>query len=202
MNAQTLIDKFNRQAKSYERKSRKKGFDWRWRKKLLQSANGKILELSVGAGKNFRLYPKNAQITAVDFSEKMLEIARKNAASYQLNADLVCASVEDLSFPANTFDTIVSTLSFCAYNDPVTILKKVQTWCKPDGQILLMEHGRSSYRLLSWVQDRMDRWQYRMVGCHPNRNMIEIFKASDLQIQKLERKFFTTVHLVWARPGL
>ena len=200
MDNPTLIRKFDKQAKSYGRGSRKKGMDWKWRKKLLPSAKGKILELSVGAGKNFRLYPKTAHITAVDFSAKMIEKARENADYYQIQADFIIAPVEDLTFPENTFDTIVSTLSFCAYDDPVTVLKKVQTWCKPDGQILLMEHGRSSYRLLGWLQDRLDGWQYRTAGCHPNRDMMQIIKDAGLHIDKAEHKFFHSVHLLWRHP--
>jgi ubiquinone/menaquinone biosynthesis C-methylase UbiE len=200
MDTQTLIRKFDKQAKSYGKGSRKKGLDWKWRKQLLQSAKGKILELSVGAGKNFRLYPQTAYLTAVDFSPRMIEKARENAEYYKLKADFVVSPVEELTFPENTFDTIVSTLSFCAYEDPVAVLKKVQAWCKPDGQILLMEHGRSSYQWLGWIQDRMDRWQYRTAGCHSNRDMMQIFKTSGLHIDKVEHKLFHSVHLVWGRP--
>jgi len=200
MDTQTLIHKFDKQARSYGRSSRKKGLDWRWRKKLLQSARGKILELSVGAGKNFRLYPKTAHIIAVDFSPKMIEKARENAEYFGLKTELLVSPVEALDFPENAFDTVVSTLSCCAYPDPVDILKKVQNWCKPDGQILLMEHGRSAYQMLSWVQDRLDGWQYRTNGCHSNRDMMQIIRDSGLHIEREEHKFFNTVHLVWGRP--
>jgi ubiquinone/menaquinone biosynthesis C-methylase UbiE len=201
MDSHILIQKFDKQAKSYGRNSRKKGLDWRWREKLLQSAHGKILELSVGAGKNFRLYPKTAHLTAVDFSPKMIEKAKENASYFQLNVNFIISSVEELSFPVNTFDTIVSTLSFCAYDDPVAILKKVQNWCKPEGQILLMEHGRSSVKLAGWIQDHLDGWQYRTAGCHPNRDMMQIITKSRLHIEQAEHTFFNSVHLVWAKPG-
>jgi ubiquinone/menaquinone biosynthesis C-methylase UbiE len=44
---------------------------------LWKEAKGKILEVGVGTGKNIRYYPEDADITAIDFSERMLEKARK-----------------------------------------------------------------------------------------------------------------------------
>lgn len=43
-----------------------------WRKKLLKKAKGKILEVGVGTGKNFDFYPAGADVTAIDFAEKMI----------------------------------------------------------------------------------------------------------------------------------
>ncbi len=49
------------------------------RRRLLQRASGKVLEVAVGTGKNLRYYPKACQIFATDFSPAMLAIARKRA---------------------------------------------------------------------------------------------------------------------------
>ena len=49
-----------------------------WRLGLMKELEGKVLEVGVGTGKNMEYYPSNLDITAIDFSEKMLERAKKN----------------------------------------------------------------------------------------------------------------------------
>ncbi|MFC4617728.1 class I SAM-dependent methyltransferase [Camelliibacillus cellulosilyticus] len=79
MNLHKKIHIFNRQAKQYERQAEHQTLGV-WRKQLLSSARGNILELAVGAGNNFPFYPPGAEVTAVDFSPLMLEKAKKIAA--------------------------------------------------------------------------------------------------------------------------
>jgi len=56
-----------------------------WRKLLWGKVEGKrILEVGVGTGKNLSYYPPGVEITAIDFSEKMLARARKKAARHEL----------------------------------------------------------------------------------------------------------------------
>src|SRR5574339_597368 len=57
----------------------------RLRRKLLSKARGKILDVACGTGQNFSSFAPNSQITAVDLSPKMLELARENANGLNLN---------------------------------------------------------------------------------------------------------------------
>src|SRR4030095_10651418 len=111
---------FDRQAGRYGKLRKKKNsFDHRWRKELLAFAKGKILEVSVGAGANFGFYRKDAAITAVDLSGEMIKKARESAADSEIQVDFIQSAIEDLEFDTESFDTIVSTLSLCTYNDPL-----------------------------------------------------------------------------------
>ncbi|MBI3583113.1 MAG: methyltransferase domain-containing protein [Nitrospinae bacterium] len=51
----------------------------RLRRILLNQAKGNVLEVAVGTGKNFRYYPQDCQIIAVDLSPAMLKAAMKRA---------------------------------------------------------------------------------------------------------------------------
>ena len=51
-----------------------------WRRAIWQEVQGRALEVGVGTGRNIPFYPDDAEITAIDFSEKMLEKAREKAA--------------------------------------------------------------------------------------------------------------------------
>src|SRR5699024_501709 len=86
----------------------------------------------------------------------------------------------EMEFPERTFDTIVSTLSFCAYEHPISLFNQLGRWVKPDGKILLLEHGISSNLLLKQIQKGLDPVNHRIVGCHLNRDMQELMDVSRL----------------------
>jgi len=131
----------------------------------------------------------------------MIEKAKEAAADADIKATFITSSVEDLNFETGSFDTIVSTLSLCAYNDPVHLLNLFNRWCKKNGLILLLEHGVSRYKLFHWLQNRFDNLQYRRIGCHANRDILHIVKDSGLKIKMYERKLFGIMYLIWAKPN-
>lgn len=191
---------FDRQAAKYRR--RKEGQTLRsWRRELLRHANGEVLELAVGAGANFPYYPPGVKVTATDFSPEMLKKAQEAAAECHLNADFILTDIEGLKFPDNSFDTIVSTLSFCSYENPLRVMNKLRRWCKPEGTVLLLEHGISSNAVVSSVQRMLDPLLFRAIGCHHTRNMPDLVRQSGMLITRTESHLFNAVHLLWAKPG-
>lgn len=111
-----------------------------WRRKLLARAEGLVLEVGVGTGKNFSYYSPGVSVTGVDVAENMLDAARKRVAVHGYPVGLVLADVQDLPFPDDTFDSAVSTFVFCSVPDPVKGLREVRRVVRPGGQILLLEH--------------------------------------------------------------
>lgn len=195
-----LIRKFDKQSNIYETR-RKKQSERRWRSTLLGSAKGKVLEIAVGAGANFNFYPKDVEVTAVDFSREMLSKAKVSATESGIRATFMQSDIESLSFPDSSFDTIVSTLSFCGYDNPVQVLQSLNSFCKPGGQILLMEHGLSSNRWIKRTQKLIEPMFNRLVGCHLDRNIMDILAESKVSVHRVERYIYNTIHLVWASPN-
>jgi len=75
MNKETLIRKFDKQAAMYDNKRRRLELG-AYRRRLLHVAEGRVLELGVGAGANFPFYAPDVELTAVDFSPAMLAAAK------------------------------------------------------------------------------------------------------------------------------
>ena len=201
MDKEHLIKMYDGQAGVYDNlRRRKKFFDHGWRQRLLSAAKGEILEVSVGAGANFKFYAADAAVTAVDLSPAMIEYAKAAARDSGIKAEFITAKVEELDFGPGRFDTVVSTLSLCAYDDPVYVLNGFSRWCKKDGIILLLEHGISRYGWIHWLQNRFDALQYRKIGCHANRDILGIVRQSGLQINRYERKLLGALYLIWAKP--
>lgn len=105
-----------------------------------------------------------------------------------------------MSFADQSFDTIVSTLSFCSYNNPLMVLDKINRWCKPDGKILFMEHGISSNLMASATQKAFNPLLYRVYGCHYTRDILGLMEESGIKIDKVESYWLNMVHLIWGRP--
>ncbi|OIB00517.1 methyltransferase type 11 [Paenibacillus sp. LC231] len=199
MNKQSLIRKFNKQAAIYERNTRQRRLG-EWRQRLLQDVEGSVLEVAVGAGANFPFYHRDkVNVTAVDFSPEMLTRARRMASELGIRAHFLERDIETLELPERSYDCVVSTLSLCGYEDPVKALNKINRWAKPGGRVYLLEHGMSTNRLLGSIQHLINPAARRISGCHYNRDMIQIAKASELNIVKTERYWNGIVHLIWAQ---
>ena len=77
----------------------------------------------------------------------MIAKARKKITEFSNDETNFACRVGDSSnledFPDQCFDTVVDTFGLCSYDDPIVVLTEMKRVCKPDGKILLLEHGRS-----------------------------------------------------------
>src|SRR6056297_1213374 len=96
----------------------------KWRKELLNQASGQTLEVGIGTGKNISYYPDEVMLTGIDFSERMIEIAKKKAKNKN-NVWLQVMDVEDMQFEDDMFDTVVTSCVYCSVPDPVKGLKEM-----------------------------------------------------------------------------
>lgn len=201
LTSREISDKYDRFARCY---------DWlegilnvlglsRLRRMLLRHASGKVLEVAVGTGKNLTYYPRNCRIIALDLSSEMLNVAQKRAAKLSMHVPFLVADAEALPFPDNSFETVVSSLSTCTFPDPVAALKEMARVCRSDGKVLLLEHGRSSRESLGRWQDRHADSVAKRLGCHWNREPLELAKQAGLKVVRAQRTFFGIFHQIEVR---
>jgi ubiquinone/menaquinone biosynthesis C-methylase UbiE len=159
----------------------------RWRHKLwAQVPGGRVLEVGVGTGKNFLYYPKDAHVTAIDLSDKMLERARRRAARQGIAVELLQMDAQALAFPDRSFDYVVATFVFCSVPDPVLGLSELRRVCKPEGKILLLEHMRPESPWLGKLFDLLNPIAVRLTGANINRRTVENVQRSGLKIESVE----------------
>jgi len=158
----------------------------RWRPLLWSKVEGtRILEVGVGTGKNFPYYPADAEITAVDFSNKMLERAKDRARKHQVKVRLQQMDVQKLEFEDNTFDTVAGSFVFCSVPDPFRGLIEVERVCKPGGKVVLLEHVLSANRILGWLMNLANPFVVRMNGANINRRTVENVTKSGLVVDQV-----------------
>ena len=171
------------------------------RKQLFAQAAGQVLDVGCGYGMNFPYLINATHITGIDFSPVMLEKARSAVLDSGIKADLFEGDAEALKFPDDSFDTVISTLSTCSFFDPVKALKEIRRVCKPDGRILLIEHGRSNWEWLGKYQDKHLHQQIEMGGCRWNQEPQELVKDAGIQITHANRFLFGVFHTITASPA-
>jgi ubiquinone/menaquinone biosynthesis C-methylase UbiE len=174
----------------------------RLRKKLLSKATGKILDVACGTGLNIPFFSVGSDITAVDLSPNMLEQTRKNAIKYRLNVNLAVMDAEHLEFAEGSFDMVVSTLSTCTFPDPVKALQEMKRVCRPNGLILLLEHGHSN---LPWLANFQDRNEYQHyldhVGCRWNQDPLDLVQSAGIKVLRSRRNILGMFHSMEATPS-
>lgn len=158
----------------------------RWRELLWSKVEGlHILEVGVGTGKNFPYYPPDAEITAVDFSDKMLERAKDRASKRKVKVHLQQMDVQNLRFEDNTFDTVVASFVFCSVPVPVRGLIEVERVCKPGGKVALLEHVLSASHILGWLMNLANPLVVRIIGANINRRTVANVIKSDLVLEQV-----------------
>lgn len=164
--------------------------EWRyrpWRRRLWSLVHGPaVLEVGVGTGKNMRFYPPDARITAIDLSPRMLERARRRAATLHIEPALRIADAQALPFGDASFDDVVGTFVFCSIPDPVLGLREMRRALKPGGRLLLLEHVRAGNALLGRLMDLANPVAVRLTGVNINRRTIQNVELAGLRVERRE----------------
>jgi ubiquinone/menaquinone biosynthesis C-methylase UbiE len=84
------------------------------------------------------------QLTGVDQSPAMLDIARDRAGQLGLAVDLRLGDAQALQFPADCFDTVVCTFSLCAIPDDRKAVAEMARVLRPGGLLLRADHVEAS----------------------------------------------------------
>ena len=108
---------------------------------------------------------------------------------------------QQLDFPDDSFDYVVSTCVFCSVPDPVKGLKELKRVCKPDGKIIMLEHMRSENELLGKVMDLANPVPVSIWGANINRKTLENIEKAGLTIEENEELFHTIVRRLKLSPG-
>ncbi len=170
------------------------------RKDLFVQAYGDVLDVGCGYGMNFPYLTRANSIIGVDFSPVMLNRARETLHETGIRVDLREGDAEALQFPDNTFDTVISALSTCSFFDPIKALHEMERVCKSDGRILLIEHGRSSWKWLGRYQDNHVNEQIELGGCRWNQEPQQLVKEAGLKILHADRRLAGIFHTMVLSP--
>jgi ubiquinone/menaquinone biosynthesis C-methylase UbiE len=186
--------RYDRQIKFFERILFGDGRQW-----VCSQAEGDVLEIAAGTGRNLRYYPPRVRLTAIELSPEMLELARGAAAAAGRDADLRVGDAQALEFPDESFDTVVCTLSLCTIPDDRAAVTEAKRVLRPGGRFLLLEHVRSPVRAIRIGQRLLEPLMLRFEHDHLLREPLEHLRAEGFEVERLERSKLGIVERVAAR---
>ena len=168
----------------------------RYRSRLIAEVEGaRVLEVGVGTGRNLSLYPDAVQVDAIDFSPRMLERAQRRPP--RTNVRLALMDVQELAWPSETFDTVVSTCVFCSVPDALKGLQEIRRVLRAGGRALFLEHVRPGTPWLAALFDWLDPFVSRR-GPHINRRTMETIRAAGFVVEREENLMSDVLKLVVA----
>ncbi len=130
--------------------------EWSELQKILPDFQSKrVLDLGCGYGWHCRYAVEHGAecVMGVDLSSKMLEVAEKINAHEKIAYRR--AAIEDLAFPCETFDVVLSSLAFHYVKNFTPIVHNISQWLKKDGKFVFsVEHPLfTSYGTQEWYRD-------------------------------------------------
>jgi ubiquinone/menaquinone biosynthesis C-methylase UbiE len=185
---------YNRQIGFFERVLFGGGREW-----VCSQAEGDVLEIAAGTGRNLRHYPPSVRLTTIELSPSMLEIARREAAALGLDADLRVGDAQVLEFPDDSFDTVVCTLGLCTIPDDRAAVREVKRVLRPGGRFVLLEHVRSPLRAIRVGERLLEPIMLRFEHDDLLREPLDHLHAEGFEIERTERSKLGIVERVRAR---
>ncbi|MDQ2886046.1 MAG: methyltransferase domain-containing protein [Chloroflexota bacterium] len=151
-------------------------------------ARGQVLEIAVGTGRNLPFYPADVEITGIEISPAMLEIARQRTQSLGRQAELILGDAQALPFPDQRFDTVVCTIALCSIPDERQAIAEVWRVLRPGGRFVALEHVRSPNPIIRGLERLLDPLTVRTQADHLLREPVETVQAAGFSIEYLNRQ--------------
>jgi ubiquinone/menaquinone biosynthesis C-methylase UbiE len=166
---------------------------------LTARAQGRVLEVAVGTGRNLPFYTADVSVTGIELSPAMLAIARQRAADLGTDVDLRTGDAQALPFDDQAFDTVVCALSLCTIPEPATAIGEMRRVLVPGGRLLLLDHIGSTWPPIRAAQWLLERVTIRSAGEHFTRRQLPLVWAAGFDIVEDQRLKAGSIERIFAR---
>jgi len=170
------------------------------KRRLFTKMRGATLMVAAGTGNDFKFFPPNMHVIAIDISPKMLERAARKASAYSGSIELREMDVCALEFADSTFDTIATAFTFCSVPKPVLGLRELRRVLKPDGQLIMIEHVRSAIGPLGIFMDIMTSLTSR-IAPSLNRDTVGNVQKVGFRLRREENVYLDVAKIIEAVKG-
>ena len=142
----------------------------------------RVLDIGVGTGLGLPFYPSHAKVVGIDLSEGMLRKARRRIKDRNLHwAQLALGNALELPFSDGLFDHVLLSHVVTVVSDPVRLLAETRRVTRPGGQIVIINHFRSSNRIVGllekWLCPLCQRLGWRSDLC-----LQELIQQTDMEV--------------------
>lgn len=161
------------------------------RQKIVPLAEGVVLELGAGGGRNFALYDPGKVTRLIALEPDPVMIARARARTLPgLAVEWIERGAEHADLAPRSIDTIVTTYTLCTIPDVVSALAALRPALKPGGRLLFSEHGLAPDEGVRVWQRRIEPWWKPLGGgCHLTRDILALLASAGFAIDRSESAY-------------
>jgi phosphatidylethanolamine/phosphatidyl-N-methylethanolamine N-methyltransferase len=144
----------------------------------------RILEVGVGTGIALPMYPRHCEIVAIDFSEGMLEIAKKRTAEHRMDhVTLHRMDAGAMEFEDSTFDTVVAAYVVTAVPDYRKVVSEMIRVCRPGGRIIMLNHFSNENKMVAAVEKVLSPLT-KHLGWRTDLSLDNVLEGTELQVAR------------------
>jgi len=162
------------------------------RQRIIARAQGRVLEIGVGAGANFVHYDptKVSKLYALEPNPGMLRLAERQRRQTSLDVEFLDLPGERIPLADGAVDTVVSTFTLCSIPGVLEAIRGIARVLKPHGRLIFFELGLAP-------DLRVQRWQVRLEGIYHwlfqglflTRDIPALLQQGGFKIEHMEAKY-------------
>ncbi len=157
---------------------------------FLKGKNGKILDLGSGSGRHLRKI-KNGKMYLVDFSKKMIDLAKKQAKEKSIEAEFIVANLTKLPFENNFFDSAIAVAVFHCLKpkSQEKAVKELFRVMKKGAKAEIVVWNKDSKRFKNAEKEKLVKWRdkgARYYYLFDEKEAHDLFKKAGFKIVKKE----------------
>ncbi len=135
--------------------------------RMLNEAQGHVLEVGVGTGLSLPGYRPGLAVTGIDLSPDMLEKARERVHRMGLTRKkLLVMDASRLAFATDSFDAAAVMYVMTVVPDPAAVMAELRRVLKPGGMAVVVNHFSRERGLRAGGERFLARYSRRL-GWHP-----------------------------------
>jgi ubiquinone/menaquinone biosynthesis C-methylase UbiE len=157
-----------------------------YRERVIGAAEGRVIEIGIGSGKNLPFYrPPVQQVLGLEPAPALIAMARR-APHPGMPVHFIEGSAEAIPLDDHSVDTVVTTWTLCSIPQAATALAEMRRVLRPSGKLLFAEHGLAPDKnVRRWQNWLTPAWKRLGGGCHLNRPIRSMIEDSGFQLDRI-----------------
>jgi ubiquinone/menaquinone biosynthesis C-methylase UbiE len=162
------------------------------RRKVVPLAEGRVLEIGLGAGQNLPFYDptKVTHLWGLEPAPEMRARAMKRAHDVKFPLEFLDLKAEEIPLEDKSVDTVLVTYTLCTIPDVNRALKGMRRVLKPGGRLIFCEHGEApDLSVRKWQDWITPTWKKIAGGCHVGRPIPQLLREGGFAVEKMETMY-------------
>lgn len=170
------------------------------RQRIVPLAQGKVLEIGVGAGANFVHYDpaRVSKLYALEPNPGMIRLAERQRRRTELAVEFLDLPGERIPLEDGSIDTVVSTFTLCTIPGVVEAIRGIGHVLRPGGTLIFFELVRSPDPSVRCWQERWEPVLHRVyAGLYLTRDIPALLTEGGFQIERMDTAYLACFPKSW-----